>query len=80
MLLFFFSNFVYIGLQVSLLVRIKETDSLLVNFDPAITQLIRETDCFIKMDVEVPDPAKQIFQRQDQLKEYQDNLKVRCWI
>ena len=56
--------------------RNKETEKLLVNFDPSITQVIRETDCMLKMDLPVPENAKVIYQRQDQLKEYQHKLKV----
>eukprot|EP00111_Clytia_hemisphaerica_P005698 TCONS_00016530-protein len=64
------------GLQVSLLVRNKKTGQLMVNFDPSITQIIRETDCMLKMELDIPEPAKIIYQRQDQLKEYQHKLKV----
>ena len=60
----------------SLLVRHPETKDLLVNFDPAVTQLIRETDCMVKMEMEVPEAAKLVFQRQEKLKEHQDKLKV----
>lgn len=49
----------------------------MVNFDPSITQIIRETDCMLKMELDIPEPAKIIYQRQDQLKEYQHKLKVK---
>lgn len=59
-----------------MLVRDKESGQLLVNFDPSITQIIRETDCMLKMDLDVPEAAKVIYQRQDQLKNFQHKLKV----
>lgn len=65
-----------LGLTVSLLIRHQESDTLLVNFDPLITQLIRETDCLLKMSIDVPEPAKQVYQKQEQLKQYQDSLRV----
>ena len=63
-------------MQVSLLVRNKEDSSLLVNFDPSITQILREIDCMLKMELQVPEAAKAIYQRQDQLKEHQHKLRV----
>ncbi|XP_047128116.1 dynein axonemal heavy chain 8 isoform X1 [Hydra vulgaris] len=60
-------NTIKLGLQVSLLVRYEDT--FLVNFDPLISQLIRETDCLIKMGVNVPESALSIFKRKEQLKE-----------
>lgn len=63
------------GLQVSLLVRDKESDLLLVNFDPAITQLISETDAMVKMQIDVPQGARQIYNKRDELKEFKDSLK-----
>ena len=65
-----------LGLTVSLLIRHQESDTFLVNFDPLITQLIREIDCLLKMNIDVPEPAKQVYQKQEQLKQYQDSLRV----
>ena len=46
------------GLQATLIIRHPSNGKLYVNFDREILQLIRETKCLIRMDIEVPESAK----------------------
>lgn len=64
------------GLQASLLIRHPETRQLLVNFDPMIYQVIRESECMLKLDLEVPEAAKVICLGQETLKKNFNSLKV----
>ena len=66
----------FTGLQATLLVRHPDTGKLYVNFDPLIVELIRETDCMMKMGLEIPISARILFQRRDHLKSTEDKLKV----
>ncbi|XP_041950591.1 dynein heavy chain 8, axonemal-like [Alosa sapidissima] len=45
------------ALQATLLVMHPDTGKLLVNFDPKISEIIRETKCMLKMGMEVPEQA-----------------------
>ncbi|XP_031820772.1 dynein heavy chain 8, axonemal isoform X3 [Sarcophilus harrisii] len=56
------------ALQATLFVRHPETGKLLVNFDPKILEVIRETKCMIKMKLEVPDAAKKLLKLEANLK------------
>ena len=47
-----------------------------MNFDPLIIELIRETECFIKMKIDVPRSAQELFLRRDKLRKTDDRLKV----
>ncbi|XP_074092949.1 dynein axonemal heavy chain 8 [Macrotis lagotis] len=56
------------ALQATLFVRNPETGKLLVNFDPKILEIIRETKCMIRMKLEVPDLAKKLLTWETKLK------------
>uniref|UniRef100_A0A8C4TXL7 Dynein axonemal heavy chain 5 n=1 Tax=Falco tinnunculus TaxID=100819 RepID=A0A8C4TXL7_FALTI len=63
-----------------ILVRISpETGELLVNFDPEILSLIRETDCMAHMCLEIPESASVIQQKRDWYKKIVSNLHD-CYI
>ncbi|CAJ1061771.1 dynein heavy chain 5%2C axonemal isoform X1 [Xyrichtys novacula] len=65
-----------VGLQASLLVRSQETGELFVNFDPEILTQIRETNCMMRMNLEIPPFAALLRQKQDTLKKNNDKLKL----
>lgn len=65
-----------VGLQASLLVRDPETGQLLVNFDPQLVKLMRETECMMKINLEIPESAKLLFMNRSTLKNIADDLKV----
>ncbi|RMC15911.1 hypothetical protein DUI87_08116 [Hirundo rustica rustica] len=64
------------GLQTTLLVKAPETGELLVNFDPQILTLIRETDCMAHMCLEIPPFASVIQQQRDWYKTIVSNLQM----
>ena len=64
------------GLQASLLVRHPDTGELFVNCDPQLIQLIRETECMMKMKLPVPDTARLMYMKRDVFKNIADDLKV----
>ena len=64
------------GLQATLLIRHPETKQLLVNFDPLLYQVMRESECMRKHDLEIPEAAHIICLGQEQLKENYNTLKV----
>ena len=65
------------GLQASLLVRHPDTGELYVNCDPQLIQLIRETECMMKLKLHVPETARLLYLRRGTIKGVADNLKVR---
>jgi hypothetical protein len=67
----------HVGLQASLLVRDVNTRELLVNFDPQLVKLMRETECMMKINLEIPESAKLMFIKRHILKSTADDLKVR---
>nr|KAF6461745.1 dynein axonemal heavy chain 8 [Molossus molossus] len=56
------------ALQATLFVRHPESGKLLVNFDPKILEVVRETKCMIKMNLEVPEQAKRLLKLENKLK------------
>ncbi|KAL0622515.1 Dynein heavy chain 8, axonemal [Plecturocebus cupreus] len=56
------------ALQATLFVRHPETGKLLVNFDPKILEVVRETKCMIKMKLDVPEQAKILLKLESKLK------------
>ena len=64
------------GLQATLLIRHPETREMLVNFDPLILQVIRESECMLKLGLEVPEAARVIYLGQENLKENCNALTV----
>ncbi|EDO32004.1 predicted protein [Nematostella vectensis] len=65
-----------LGLQASLLVRHPDSGELYVNFDPQLYQLIRETECMMKMNLQVPNNAKLLYMNRHQLKKTSSKLKL----
>ena len=65
---------VRMGLQATVFVRHPETKNIFVNYDPAVNTVIRETELLVRLDVEIPPFAKQLLQRQHQLKERKQSL------
>ena len=59
--------------------RHPETGKLLVNFDPKILEVVRETKCMIKMKLDVPEQAKRLLKLESKLKGDKLYLQVR-WI
>ncbi|NWV93011.1 DYH8 protein, partial [Machaerirhynchus nigripectus] len=55
-------------LQSTIFVRHPKTEKLLVNFDPHILEIVRETKCMIKLGLEVPEQAVKIAIIEDKLK------------
>ncbi|NWI40441.1 DYH8 protein, partial [Picathartes gymnocephalus] len=55
-------------LQSTILVRHPTTEKLLVNFDPQILEIVRETKCMIKLGLEVPEQAIKIVIIENKLK------------
>lgn len=73
------SNRLFVALQATLFVRHPETGKLLVNFDPKILEVVRETKCMIKMQLDVPEQAKRLLKLESKLKGDKLYLQVR-WI
>ena len=58
----------------TLIIRHPENDKLYVNFDREILQLIRETKCLQRIEVEVLDGAKMVLLQEDKFKTYYNQL------
>ncbi|XP_074720939.1 dynein axonemal heavy chain 8 [Strix uralensis] len=55
-------------LQATIFVHHPKTGKFLVNFDPQIPEIVRETKCMIKLGLEVPEQAKKIVKIENNLK------------
>lgn len=64
------------GLQASLLVKHPDTGDIYVNFDPEILTLMRETECMVRLGLEVPPVAKALTAKQATLKQNFNILTV----
>ena len=56
--------------------RHPDTGELYVNCDPQLIQLIRETECMMKMKLPIPETARLLFLRRTIIKSVVDDLKV----
>ena len=63
------------GLQATLIIRHPETGKLYVNFDLELFQLIRETKCLVKLDVNIPESGKIVLLQEEKYKAYYNDLK-----
>lgn len=70
-------NCLFTALQATLFVRHPESGKLLVNFDPKILEVVRETKCMIKMKLDVPEQAKRLLKLESKLKADKLHLQVR---
>lgn len=52
------------------------TEKLLVNFDPQILEIVRETKCMVKLGLEVPEQAFKLAIIEDKLKSNKLKLEV----
>eukprot|EP00050_Salpingoeca_kvevrii_P002276 m.190165 g.190165 ORF g.190165 m.190165 type:complete len:4578 (-) comp10576_c0_seq1:102-13835(-) len=65
----------YTGLQSSLIVRHPESDKLLVNCDPQVVQLIRETKIMQKLKLDIPDCATQLCKQEERIVKHKLELQ-----
>lgn len=71
------NNCLFVALQATLFVRHPESGKLMVNFDPKILEVVRETKCMIKMKLDVPEQAKRLLKLESKLKADKLRLQVR---
>ena len=64
------------GMSVSLLVRHQDTGQLHVNFDQSIHQLLKETEQFRRLGLEVPALALKLLERSDGIVSNYNSVKV----
>lgn len=63
------------GVHASLLVKGTDMGEYLVNFDPEIMTLIRETECMKRLKLEIPPEADELVLRQELFKQHYNKLK-----
>ncbi|KAJ7419451.1 hypothetical protein BTVI_25264 [Pitangus sulphuratus] len=68
-------------LQATIFVRHPKSEKFLVNFDPQILEIVRETKCMIKLGLEVPEQAVKIVIIENKLKANKLRLEglVQCY-
>jgi dynein heavy chain len=64
------------GLNASLLVRHPKTGKLVVNIDPQLLQLIRETKVIQRLQLEIPESAKLLCLQEDRLRTNENSLNL----
>lgn len=65
-----------VALQATLLVLHPDTGKMLVNFDPKISEIIRETKCMLKMGMEVPEQALRLVKNEKSMTASRLRLEV----
>ena len=58
------------GLNATILVRDSDSQHIFVNFDPQVQELVKETIYFQKMNLEVPEVARNFLLIENKLEEY----------
>ena len=64
------------SLNSTLLVKDHDTETLHVNFDPQINELMREIDVMDQMRISVPLKAREMRMKREEIKTKYNNLKV----
>ena len=64
------------SLSSTLIIRDPTTQTLHVNFDPCINEVMREIDVMCQMNIQLPEKAKTIRASRDSLKAKYDSIKV----
>ncbi|XP_064014378.1 dynein axonemal heavy chain 8 [Pogoniulus pusillus] len=69
------------SLQATVFVHHPETGKFLLNFDPKIPEIVRETKCMIKLGLEVPEQAKNIVKLEKKLRSTKMHLEdlIQCY-
>lgn len=65
-----------VALQATLLVLHPSSGKLLVNFDPKISEIVRETKCMLKMGLEVPEQALRLVKNEKSMEASRLRLEV----
>ena len=63
------------GLRATLIIRHPQHNTLHVNFDAQVLQLIREAKCLQRMGVEIPEGARTVQSQEQRFKGYYDELR-----
>ncbi|XP_077975281.1 dynein axonemal heavy chain 8-like [Styela clava] len=63
------------ALQATLLVRHPESKQIFINYDPQIPEMVREAQCFRKMEMDVPEVTNNLLRKQAALKRTKERLE-----